>query len=548
MKPQPTPPMNGICAEVRESRSALPSTQGNRGSSSPDRSLQRHSAGHIKSSPIPDPGIYISENGISNIYASSDVQSEQPALLNLAVRDSYNDYNGDGKKNHVADTCADYRFGGDNDELAGDANRQNCISGVSNAAASYVTPLPVSSGRFDGTVGKCERHNLEKCVLCSLFHSKNSTQTTASSYTGHNTRSDVNVQWQAPSYFEPNAACQAHDLKNCLLCRMKAEEETGSRALSSSNVSQYIQSKSTNQPDNTSFPWSSKSPSNHVFDYQGLSDSEYIKKSVGREGLMKFEEARQQYEKALMRGTERRGVETKVQPNTYGNVKYDDEENEQEIYERFDLTVMNSRVAERLHANWNNCEEGEEDKTVTVDKYLETNPGSVNGNSMVIYEDDEYISMEKPEGDKIDDIFTIGGDGYHDHDGNCIDGNDSPARKNGSRRETNDKSQDERNHKRSLPSLNAKMTREVRFNVKSDTISAYAPPPERRKKVVKKLTKAPRLNDPSISIGVKSSTVLNAKREMQDAKKSMQRVEKKLHDGLSNDRAKSRKKSNNGKI
>jgi hypothetical protein len=29
--------------------------------------------------------------------------------------------------------------------------------------------------------------------------------------------------------------------------------------------------------------------------------------SIGREGLMKFEQARQQYEEALMRGTERRG-------------------------------------------------------------------------------------------------------------------------------------------------------------------------------------------------------------------------------------------------
>ena len=88
------------------------------------------------------------------------------------------------------------------------------------------------------------------------------------------------------------------------------------------------------------------------------------------------------------------------------------------------------------------------------------------------------------------------------------------------------------------------MTREVRFNVKSDTISTYAPP-QQKKKLTKKLTKAPRLNDPSITPGVKPNPVLIAKREMQDAKKLMLREARKYEDEQSTKNT--NRKKNGGK-
>ena len=517
-------PLEEGFSKARKSRSALPSAQAAREVDSSTRSLQSHSAGRVKALTSPNPGKYVSEDGVSNIYASNETTES----LDLLHRDEGEGEGGDYGAHLGSRPEKTTR------RLIDEVGDKFTSFGFSDAAASYVAPSSASSTYLSKVDGECERHQLERCVLCSLFNNKQPARSTTIDALRPNACSKASDQ----SCVDPSAVCQTHQLKNCLLCRLKAEERAGTT--SRLDASRCIQPATTTQATTTSRL--NESSRDLAFDYKGLSDSEYIKSSIGREGLVEFEAARRRYEEAMMKGAERRGVQTKAQPSTYGDVKYDDEEDERAAYEQFHLRPTNGGDLGETQS-WGRDDEKREDAAATLHKYLSADSGRVDRDGVVVYEDDELINAGAYEREAIRDDAYVSDErrSYNEGDsrGHPVD---DLRRSHDGKSRANRKVKDERESKRRLPSLtnHKTSTKDARLSVKSDALSAYAPPPpEKRKKLVRKLTKAPRLNDPSVPSCLRPTPALTAKNEkIQDAKKSVESDEKKL-DGLSNGAKKS---------
>ena len=244
-----------------------------------EKQNQRHSAGPLGPAAKPEPGKYLSQSGVSNIYISPKTSSKYDEVSEIAS--SLNILKQDSLSSHVP-------------------SKLNSVSvvGVNPSAP----PL------------KCERHQLEKCVLCQLFSTgeigANSVVPPSVSSVhgkskdvlakGGEVREEISFQPTSKCFSEqssrslsldnPNARCAAHDLNGCLICRIKMESSISNSHGGYQHALQYVRPQVELSPAISRVY--EKNPALTV----PLSDEEYIKNSIGRVGLEKFEMARQQYE------------------------------------------------------------------------------------------------------------------------------------------------------------------------------------------------------------------------------------------------------------
>jgi len=169
------------------------------------------------------------------------------------------------------------------------------------AAAGKITSLakqyPQSAEGFKAPVPKyaptsstspdnifCEKHKLEKCVLCHLFNPKPSLQSVS---TPHRANND-NISYIQDVLTE--AECGTHKLKDCLLCSLRSNRSNPSE-MSFQNVQHRTYTVYQGSTSKTSTT---------------ISDEDFIQKSSAMDSMVFFDQAKQQLEDALNRGEARR--------------------------------------------------------------------------------------------------------------------------------------------------------------------------------------------------------------------------------------------------
>lgn len=126
----------------------------------------------------------------------------------------------------------------------------------------------------------CEKHKLEKCVLCQLFNPK--PVTTLQSIPKANTETVI-----------VNNKCEPHELKDCLLCSLRSNQaQPFEMPVRNASVRDY----------------STKNQPRVIESRLEVSDDEYIRKSSGIDSMAFFDKAKQQLEDTLNRGEERRAA------------------------------------------------------------------------------------------------------------------------------------------------------------------------------------------------------------------------------------------------